>query len=63
MPEELKAISDKVDGLIFCDLISYNEVDAGQEAAEFAASACLGALTGFPFVGYSESTSLFQKNF
>lgn len=40
-PTDLSAISENCDGLLFCDLINYNEVGAGEALAEAAASACL----------------------
>ncbi|MBN1350545.1 hypothetical protein JXJ21_14105 [candidate division KSB1 bacterium] len=41
MPADLKAISDGADALLFCDLISYNEVGAGEELGQAVATACL----------------------
>ncbi|MBD3373621.1 hypothetical protein GF406_01180 [candidate division KSB1 bacterium] len=38
---EFKAISNQVDGVIFCDLTSYNEVGSGEQLGQAVATACL----------------------
>jgi hypothetical protein len=48
---ELESISDKVDGFIFCDLLSYNEVGAGEELGQALLTACLT----LGMVSYSEN--------
>ena len=40
-PGDLQAISKEVDGLIFCELVSYNEVSAGGQMGQAVATACL----------------------
>lgn len=59
-PNDLQAISKDAHGLIFCDLLSYNEVGAGEELAQAivtgVATTCLTG--GLVTSAYSESNTV-----
>jgi len=50
-PEVLRVISKEVDGVIFCDLLSYHE----KTLAELLVGGCMSAFSGVPAGTYGES--------